>query len=92
MVRVFGREANPAQRLRNLWADEMKSTRLDLGWTLEELAAALAEEGDEYKVTPQAISAWERGKASPRVHMQIAWCKVTKRRHRDVFVMTNEAA
>lgn len=92
MVRQFGREADPAKRLRKLWGDEMRATRRTLGWTLDDVVSALKAEGEEYEVTAQAISAWERGIASPRAHLQIAWCKVTGRQHRDVFVMTNEAA
>lgn len=69
----------------------MRATRVELlDWTLDRLAAEMTEAG--YPVTAQAISLWERGDTSPRNHHQVGWCKVTGRQHRDVFVMTDEAA
>jgi hypothetical protein len=89
-VRTYGVEPDPAKRLRLKWGAAMRATRNDLGITLDELAAEMAEAG--YPVTAQAISSWERGDTSPRPHHQIGWCKVTRRQHHEVFVMTDEAA
>lgn len=90
VVRTIGREADPAKRLRRKWGAEMRYTRTELcGFTLDVLAEKMDEAG--YPVTPQAISSWERGETSPRPHHQIGWCKVTGRRHGEVFEMSDAA-
>lgn len=90
-MRTLGHEPDPAKRLRTKWGNEMRYTRKELrGWTLDQVAEKMAELG--YRVTPQAISQWERGQTSPRRHFQIGWCKVVGRPHHEVFVMDDEAA
>ena len=90
LVRTFGREPDPAKRLRTKWGKEMRETRRTLGWTLEHLAGRMTELG--YGCTIQAISQWERGVNSPRHHHQIGWCKAVGRPHHEVFVWDDEAA
>lgn len=89
IVRTFGVEPNPAKRLRQRWGAEMRVTRNLLGWTLDDLASRLTDGG--YPITAQAISSWERGDTSPRPHHQLAWCKVTGRRHQEVFAIEEAA-
>lgn len=89
--RTIGQEPDPAKRLRQRWGKEMRFTRVNLlDKTLDELAKEMTEAG--YQVTGAAISNWERGENYPRYHLQLGWCKVTGRRHSEVFVMTDEAA
>lgn len=91
LVRTVGHEPDPAKRLRKRWGAEMRYTREKLrGWSLDVLAEKMTEAG--YRVTPQAISSWERGDTAPRHHNQIGWCRVTDREHRDVFTYTEDAA
>lgn len=89
-VQTFGREPDPAKRLRQKWGARMKATRKTRGLTLEQLAAAMDAAG--YPVTAAAISQWENGVHTPRHHLQVGWCKATGRPHAEVFTYDDEAA
>lgn len=83
VTETYGREPDPAKRLRAKWGGRMKATRKNLGLTLEQLAEQMTAAG--YQVTGAAISQWERGVYTPRHYLQVGWCKATGRAHGEVF-------
>lgn len=91
MVRTFGHEPDPAKQLRLKQGGRLKEARTKFRkLTLEQLATKMSEGG--VAVTPQAISLWERGGATPRPHMQVAVCRALDVPHSSIYGLDQEVA
>ena len=82
-VRVLGREADPAKRLREAWGAAIRDQRTFLRLSLDEVAEAM--EADGTPVTAAAIGMWERGETAPRWHNQFAVARVLQTTHARLF-------
>lgn len=82
MIQI-GREPDPAKRLKQAWGAAIRQVREMQGLTLDEVAEAMTQAG--CRITPQAISAWERGETAPRWHHQFAVAKVLNTTHNQLF-------
>lgn len=65
-------------RLRRVQGMEIRARRKRLGITIAEFAATL-------DVTPGAVSQWETGRFSPRMHHQVAIAESLDARWSDIF-------
>ena len=64
MVIKFGKEPDPAKRIRLGQGNRIRSTRKLRQMSIEDFAAAVG-------VTPGAVSQWETGRFAPRQHVQV---------------------
>jgi transcriptional regulator with XRE-family HTH domain len=64
-----------APNVRRVQGRRIRQARNRADLTLTELAQRLAAE-DDIIITPQAISAWERGETSPRPHLRVPLCRI----------------
>jgi transcriptional regulator with XRE-family HTH domain len=64
-----------ARNVRRVQGRRIRQARNLADLTLAELSQRLeAEHG--IVITPQAISAWERGETSPRLHLRVPLCQI----------------
>lgn len=78
MVIKYGREADPARRIRMSQGNRIRQARKIKGISIEEFAA-------EIGVTPGAVSQWETGRFAPRQHLQVAIARVLDVPHSLLF-------
>jgi transcriptional regulator with XRE-family HTH domain len=67
--------ASDTRDVRRTQGRRIRQARNRADITLTELAQRLAAE-DGILITPQAISAWERGETSPRPHLRVPLCRI----------------
>lgn len=89
-IRTIGVEPDPEQRLRNEWAESLRSHMAIKGVSRKQLVHGLA--GCGVDVTQQAVGTWLRAEVSPRPHVQAAIAHVLKAPARSLFPLTYEAA
>lgn len=85
MVITYGREADPAKRIRLAQGKRIRNARTTRGMSIAELAGSLG-------VTSGAVSQWETGRFAPRQHHQVAIARTLDVPHSLLFSLNGEAA
>jgi transcriptional regulator with XRE-family HTH domain len=73
-----------APNVRRVQGRRIRQARNRADLTLTELSQRLAAEHG-IVLTPQAISAWERGETSPRLHLRVPLCQIIGVDPADIF-------
>jgi transcriptional regulator with XRE-family HTH domain len=71
------------EAIRRTHGDRLRAARIDRGWSLSGLADAIKATGTS--ITPQAISQWENGAATPQPAMQAIVASVLDRPWSELF-------